>query len=175
MRLLCLPRQPAVAYLFLVRSHDAPACPQHPWLGTSGMHRFVSRSHTSAFDGRWVFHRSHTTPKGLHNEGLDTLVINPAGKCTETIDQIVTMLDQQGRAIARKIHIVQTRQSLNTRLSGDTLEIRWSALQIVAASSDKIPSGLHTQVGPTVATYAVRGDKLAATIGGSTDTFTRAK
>jgi hypothetical protein len=137
--------------------------------------RALAAPSSSAFDGRWVFRRSHTTPKGLHNEGLGTLVITTVGKSTETIDQMVTMLDQHGRAIARKIHIVQARQSLSTRISGDALEIRWSALQIVPARSDKIPSDLHTQVGPAVATYRLRGDKLAATIGGSTDTFTRAK
>ena len=80
-----------------------------------------------------------------------------------------------GRPIARKIHIVQIRRSLSTQFASDTLTIRWSALEVVRSRSDKVPSGLDMNVGPYPAAYKLRGDRLAATIGGATDVFARPK
>jgi hypothetical protein len=129
----------------------------------------------TTFDGKWVFHRFHTTPKGLHNEGLDTLLINMSGTSTETIDQFVTMVDRTGRSIAPKIRIVQVRRSLKTEFAGGVLTIHWSALELIKSRSDKIPSGLHIAVGPCSATCRLRRDRLAVTIDNATDLFTYVK
>lgn len=126
----------------------------------------------SPFDGTWILRRSHTTPRGLHNEGSDTLVINTAGTSTETLDQVVTM---RSAASAGPIRIVQIRRSVRTTIGSEALTIHWSALQLIKARSGSIPPGLHVAVGPATATYTIRQGKLFATFGTDTDVFTRAK
>ena len=135
----------------------------------------VAAAALSPFDGTWILRRCHTTPRGLHSEGTDTLVINIQGKSTELFDQRVTMRAPDGRPLTRSVRIVQRRHSLSTKVEGGMLTIRWSALQLIRDRSDSIPSGLHIAVGPCTGKYSIRHGKLTATFDTDADVFTREK